>query len=95
MPVTGSQAAPCPHPHTWAQRGPKRPCGQAARRKWEGGHSRLVPPLSAVSTRDGAGWAGGWGGLGRLPCLSRWGGAACCPAPCPLALLGAGLRYHK
>lgn len=32
VPDTGSQAAPGPHAHTWAQLGPKRPCGQAVER---------------------------------------------------------------
>ena len=32
VPDTGSHAAPCPHVHTWAQLGPKRPCGQAVER---------------------------------------------------------------
>lgn len=31
-PDTGSHAAPCPHAHTWAQLGPKRPCRQAVER---------------------------------------------------------------
>lgn len=77
LPVTGSQAAPCPHPHTWAQPGPKRPCGQAAGRKGEGGHSWLDLPASALSTRMGRDWArAGW--VGRLPpCLPRQGRATC------------------
>lgn len=61
LPVTGSQAAPCPHLHTWAQPGPKRPCGQAAGRKQDGGHSCRLPfPLPCQS--------GDRMGCGDLPC---------------------------
>lgn len=40
VPDTGSQAAPCPHAHTWVQPGPKRPWGQAVERAGK----RLLPP---------------------------------------------------
>lgn len=58
VPVPGSQAVPGPHLHTWAQLGPKRPCGQAAGRKWEGGRPWLDPfplPCRDEAGRDRAG----------------------------------------
>lgn len=72
VPFLGSQVAPCPHLHTWAQLGPKRPCGQAAGRKWEGGRPGLDPSLCHVGTRQD----------GRGPqCLAPGAEAACSPAP--------------
>lgn len=61
LPVTGSQAAPCPHLHTWAQPGPKRPCGQAAGRKQDGGHPCRLPFSLPCQPADRV-------GCGDLPC---------------------------
>ena len=73
LPFTGSQAAPCPHLHTRAQPGPKRPCGQAAGRRREGGRRCRLPFSLPRRPRDRKGqgepcvWPGRGGG-DLLPC---------------------------
>ena len=92
LPVAGSQAAPCPHPHTWAQPGPKWPCGQTAGRKGEGGHSWLDPPASAVSTQRGWDWArAGWVEIPALSAQTRRGHLPLSTPACPGASLSCRL----